>query len=149
MSDPVMSAYLVVSDAPAAIEFYSNVFGARERMRLAEPDGRVGHAELALGDCVLMLADEHPELGYVGPARLGGTPVALHLRVDDVDAVSERARQAGATIERPPKDEFYGARSATLFDPFGHRWMIQTPTEDVSAEEMQRRLDALDAEEPT
>jgi PhnB protein len=147
MSDPRMSAYLVVSNAAAAIEFYSTIFGATERMRLAEPGGRVGHAELVFGDSVLMLADEYPEQGYVGPERLGGTPVALHLQVDDVDAISERARQAGARIERSPEDQFYGARRATLFDPFGHRWMIQTPIEEVSADEMQRRYDAMVAGE--
>jgi PhnB protein len=141
-ADPVMSVYLVVTDAPAAIEFYSKVFGGTERMRLAEPSGRIGHAEVVIGDSVVMLADEHPELGIVGPKSLGGTPVAMHLRVDDVDAVCQRARENGATIEREPADEFYGARSGTLYDPFGHRWMIQTPTEDVTAEEMQRRYDA-------
>jgi PhnB protein len=141
-SDPLMSAYISVSNAAAAIDFYASIFGATERMRLTERGGRIGHAELRFGDSVLMLADEYPELGFVGPPKLGGTPVSLHLRVDDVDAVTERAQQAGATIERPPEDQFYGARSATLIDPFGHRWMIQQPVEEVSAEEMQRRFAA-------
>ena len=138
-----MSAYLVVAGAADAIDFYSKVFGAAERMRLAEPSGRIGHAELVIGDSVLMLADEYPELGFVGPRAIGGSPVSLHLRVDDVDAVSMAAEQAGATIERAPEEQFYGARSATIIDPFGHRWMIQTPSEDVSAEEVQRRFDAM------
>jgi PhnB protein len=142
-ADPVISAYIVVADAADAIEFYSKVFGAVERMRLAEPSGRIGHAELVIGDSVLMLADEHPELGVVGPRAIGGSPVSLHLRVDDVDAVSTAAEQAGATIERAPEEQFYGSRSATLIDPFGHRWMIQTPTEKVSAEEVQRRYDRM------
>jgi PhnB protein len=142
-ADPVMSAYIVVAGAADAIYFYSKVFGAVERMRLAEPSGRVGHAEVVIGDSVLMIADEYPELGFVGPRALGGSPVSLHLRVDDVDAVSMAAEQAGATIERAPEEQFYGARSATLIDPFGHRWTIQTPTEDVSAEEVQRRFDAM------
>src|SRR3954454_17907030 len=97
-ADPVMSAYIVVAGAADAIEFYSKVFGAVERMRLEEPSGRIGHAELVIGDSVLMLADEHPELGVVGPRAIGGSPVSLHLRVDDVDAVSMAAEQAGATI---------------------------------------------------
>jgi PhnB protein len=142
-ADPVMSAYIVVAGAADAIYFYSKVFGAVERMRLAEPSGRVGHAEVVIGDSVLMIADEYPELGFVGPRALGGSPVSLHLRVEDVDAVSMAAEQAGATIERAPEEQFYGARSATLIDPFGHRWTIQTPTEDVSAEEVQRRFDAM------
>jgi PhnB protein len=141
--DPVLSPYIGVSNAAAAIEFYANAFGGVERMRLTEPSGRIGHAELSIGDSVLMLADEYPEIGHVGPKALGGTPVALHIRVDDVDAVCERAVAGGATIERPPEDQFHGARSATVIDPFGHRWMVQTVTEELSTEEVERRFAAM------
>lgn len=137
--------YLVVDGAAAAIEFYVAAFGAVETMRLMQPDGRVGHAEITIGRAGLMLADEFPEMGIVGPNARGGTSVSLHLVVPDVDATVAAALEAGATLERPVADEFYGNRSGIIVDPFGHRWIVQTPIEELSAEEMQRRLDELDS----
>jgi PhnB protein len=135
-------AYLRVSDASAAIEFYAAAFDAKERYRLMMGD-RVGHAELELGDCCVMLSGEFPDMGVVGPKTLGGTTVTLCLYVADVDAVVERAVAAGATIKRPVTDEFYGDRTGQVEDPFGHIWMIQTRIEDVSPKKMQKRLDAM------
>jgi PhnB protein len=133
-------AYLSVNDAAKAIEFYQKAFGATEKYRLVEPgSGRVGHAELDFGGHIMMLADEYPELNFRGPDKLGGTPVIIHLHVDDCDQVIERAIAAGAKLDRPPKDEFYGERSGTVIDPFGHRWSIGHHLEDVPPEEMQRR----------
>jgi uncharacterized glyoxalase superfamily protein PhnB len=136
-------AYLGVHDAAAAIRFYSEAFGARERFRLREPGGRIGHAELEFGGTTLMLADEFPEYGLRGPLALGGSSVTIHLHVDNADEVIDRAVRAGATVERPPKDEFYGERSGAIRDPFGHRWTIGHRIEEVAPEEMQRRYDAL------
>jgi len=138
-----LQPYLSVADAAAAIDFYVAVFGAVETMRLTQPDGRIGHAELRIGSSGIMLADEFPDMGFVGPLVRGGTSVSLHLSVPDVDATVAAAVDAGATLERAVVDEFYGQRSGTILDPFGHRWMIQTPIEEVSAEEMQRRLSEL------
>ncbi|MFP2908880.1 VOC family protein [Pyxidicoccus sp. 3LFB2] len=135
--------YLVTKNAPAAIAFYTRVFGATETVRLAEPSGRVGHAELALDGTPLMLADEHPELGILGPQSRGGATSSLSLYVEDVDAVARRALEAGAELERPIQDEFYGDRVAHVRDPFGHRWAIATRLEDISDEEMQRRFAKL------
>jgi PhnB protein len=133
-------AYLSVSDAAKAIEFYQKAFGATEKYRLVEPgSNRFGHAELDFGGQVVMLADEYPELNFRGPDKLGGTPVIIHLHVDDCDQVIDRAIAAGAKLDRPPKDEFYGERSGTVIDPFGHRWSIGHHLEDVPPEEMQRR----------
>ena len=136
---PHLSAYLSVSDGAKAIEFYTNVFGASERMRMAGPDGKIGHAELQFGDSVLMLADEHPEIDFVGPQAIGGTPVTLNLYVEDVDKVFDVALQEGARSLRPIENQFYGERSGSFEDPFGHRWNVATHVEDVSAEEMERR----------
>jgi len=136
---PHLSPYLSVDDAAKAIDFYTNVFGATERTRMAEPDGRVGHAELQVGDSVIMLADEHPEIGFVGPKAVGGTPVTLNLYVEDVDKVFEVAIQEGATSLRALENQFYGERSGQFEDPFGHRWNVATHIEDVSPEEMARR----------
>jgi PhnB protein len=108
-------------------------------MRLAEPGGRIGHAEFTIGDALVMLADEHPEWNIRGPKALGGSPVTLHLQVDDVDAVAARAVAAGATVVFPVKDQFYGERSGRFEDPFGHVWVLSTHVEDVSSEEMERR----------
>ena len=130
-------------DAARAIEFYKQAFGATEFMRLAEPSGKIGHAEMKIGDAVIMLADEYPDHGAISPQSLGGTAVTIHLYVGDVDALVTRAGAAGAKIERPPTDEFYGDRSATLSDPFGHRWMFASHIEDVSPEEMGRRYQAM------
>ncbi len=139
---PVISevfAYLCVSDAGAAIDFYTQAFGARESFRLTEPSGRVGHAQLALGPVTLMLADEFPEYGIRSPNAYGGTPVRMHLHVDNADTAAERAVAAGATVIMEPQDQFYGERSCRLRDPFGHEWLIGHQIEEVSHEEMQRR----------
>ena len=140
-----ITPYLVLDGATRAIEFYRSVFGATELARLDQPDGRIGHAELRIGDAMLMLADEAPAMGFRGPAAIGGTPVSLLLYVDDVDAVFARAVAAGATALRPVKDEFYGDRAGTLRDPFGHVWTVATHVEDVSPDEMQRRMASLSA----
>jgi PhnB protein len=136
---PQVTPYLIVDGAAAAIEFYDKVFGATERMRLPGPDGTVGHAELQLGDSLIMVADEAHELGLRGPKVIGGTPVTISVYVEDVDGVVERAERAGATVLRPVEDQFYGDRSGQIEDPFGHRWSIATRVEDVSPEEMARR----------
>lgn len=136
-------AYLCVNDTDKAIAFYTAAFGATEKMRLTEPSGRIGHAELDFGGTTLMLSDEFPECGIQGPLALGGTPVSIHLHVDNADALIERALAAGATLERAPADAFYGERSGVVRDPFGHRWLIGHSIETVAAEEMQRRYTAL------
>jgi PhnB protein len=141
--------YLHVKGAARAIEFYRQAFGATEVLRLAEPDGRIGHAEIQIEGARIMLADEFPEHGILGPQSLGGTSVGLHLTVADVDAVAREAVAAGATLAKPVQDEFYGERGGKLVDPFGHVWQVMTHKEDVPAEEMQRRYDALLADDPT
>jgi PhnB protein len=138
-----MFAYLCVRDAAGAIDFYTRAFGAREKLRLTEPSGRIGHAEMDFGAGTLMLSDEFPEFGITAPAAGAGTSVTIHIHVDDADAVIRRAREAGATIEMEPKDEFYGERSGCIRDPFGHRWNIGHRIEEISADEMQRRYTAL------
>lgn len=140
---PRVCPYLCVDAAAAAIDFYVTVLGATERMRLAGPDGRIGHAELLFGESVVMIADEAPQIGVLGPASVGGTPVTLSLYVEDVDATFERALAAGATSRRPPADQFYGDRSGQLVDPFGHRWNLATRVENVPPEEMANRLAAI------
>jgi PhnB protein len=132
-------AYLCVRNAAEAIEFYAKAFGAREKFRLTEPSGRIGHAELDFGAATLMLADEFPEYGIRAPGSTAGTPVTIHLHVDNADDVIARMLEAGATLEIPPTDQFYGERSGCVRDPFGHRWNIGHHIEDVSTEEMQRR----------
>jgi uncharacterized glyoxalase superfamily protein PhnB len=136
-------AYLCVPNAASAIEFYVTAFGAREKLRLTEPSGRIGHAELDFGGTTLMLADEFPEYGITGPKPGMTPPVTIHIHVDNADEVVRRAISAGATLEREPKDAFYGERSGCVRDPFGHRWAIGHRIEDVSPEEMQRRYTAL------
>jgi PhnB protein len=135
--------YLCVADAKAAMAFYEAAFGAKEKFRLVEPGGRVGHAEMDFGGMTLMLSEEFPEYGLRGPRALGGTPVTLHLHVDNADAVMARAVECGAVLERPASDAFYGERGGSVFDPFGHRWLIGHSIEDVTPEEMQRRYTAL------
>lgn len=135
--------YLRVRNAAAAIEFYAKAFGAKEKFRLVEPSGRIGHVELELGDITLMLSDEFPEYGIHGPETVGGTTMSIHLHVDDADAAIRRAVEAGATLVRAATDHFYGERSGTIRDPFGHEWLIGHSIEDVSPEEMQRRYTAL------
>lgn len=136
---PRLTPYLCVDGAARAIEFYTKVFGMIERMRLPAEDGRVGHAELLLGGSVLMLADEFPEIGFVSPGRIGGTPMTLHVYVEDADRVVDDAVAEGAKVLRPVRDEFYGDRSGQIEDPFGHRWSIASHVEDVSPEQMSRR----------
>lgn len=137
---PRVSPYLCVDGAGDAITFYAQVFGATERMRIAGPDGKIGHAELALGNSVIMLSDEFPEMGAVSPGAVGGTPVTLHVYVEDVDATFDRAVSAGAKALSPVADQFYGDRSGKFEDPFGHLWYISSHIEDVSPEEMDRRF---------
>jgi PhnB protein len=136
---PQVTPYLAVDDANAAIDFYTTVFGARERMRMDAPGGKVGHAELQFGDSLVMLADEFPEMGNRSPKSVGGTPVTISVYVDDVDAAFDRALRAGAKELRPLENQFYGDRTAQIEDPFGHRWSISTHIEDVPPDEMQRR----------
>ena len=136
---PQVTPYLAVDGANRAIEWYGTVFGARERMRLGAPDGKVGHAELELGDSLLMLADEFPEMGMRSPKAVGGTPVTISLYVDDVDGVFERAVQGGAKPLRQVENQFYGDRVGSFEDPFGHRWSVATHVEDVPPDEMERR----------
>jgi PhnB protein len=132
-------AYLHVKDAARAIEFYGKAFGAKEKFRLTEPSGRIGHAELDFDGTTLMLADEFPEYNFKGPQTIGGTSVTIHIHVDNADEVISCAVSAGAEIEREPKDEFYGERSGCVRDPFGHRWNVGHSIEAVSPAEMQRR----------
>lgn len=134
-------AYLRLRDAARAIDFYARAFGAVEKFRLTEPNGRIGHAEMALGHTTLMLSDEYPEFGIYGPESIGGTSFTLHLHVDDADALIRRAVEAGATVVRPAADHFYGERSGTIRDPFGHEWNVGHEIEQVTPEEMQRRYD--------
>jgi PhnB protein len=145
---PGVTPYLAVKDAAAAIEFYKEGFGATELMRLGGPDGKIGHAEVRIGNAIVMLADEHPEADHVSPSTLGGSTVKLHMYVEDVDAFFERAAAAGAKVLMPVKDQFYGDRSGRLEDPFGHVWLISTHVEDVSPEEMQQRMEAYSQQQP-
>lgn len=142
-----ITPYLSVNDGEAAIEFYKRAFGAQERMRMPGPDGKgIGHAELQIGDSRLMLADEFPDLNFRGPKSLGGSPVMMHLYVDDCDAWFDRAVKAGAKVTRPLADQFYGDRGGGLEDPFGHTWYISTHKEDLSEEEMKERAAKAHAE---
>lgn len=135
--------YLRVRRAAEAIEFYKKAFGATELFRLTEPSGRIGHAEIKLGSTTLMLSEEYPEYGIVGPEALGGTSFCIHLHVDSADAWIERAVAAGAVLVRPASDAFYGERSGTVRDPFGHEWLLGHQIEEVPVEEMQRRYTEL------
>lgn len=139
---PALTPYLIVSDGSAAIAFYGRAFGATERLRLTRPDGKIGHAELGIGDSVIMLADEFPEHGARSPHTVGGSPVMLHLYVAEADKVVAAAVAAGARLIRPVQDQFYGDRSGGVTDPFGHIWHIATHIEDVSPEEIDRRAAA-------
>ena len=138
-----VTPYLVVKNAAQAIEFYKKALGANELFRLQEPDGRIGHAELKIGDAPIMLADEYPEYGILGPETTGQSPVSIHLYVEDADTVAERAIDAGARMLVPVQDQFYGDRSGKIQDPFGHVWHISAHIEDVTPEEMQRRFDEI------
>jgi PhnB protein len=139
---PRVTPYLIVDGGAKAIDFYCSVLGASERMRMPAPDGRIGHAELQLGDSIIMLADENPEMDIRGPAAFGGTPVSLHVYVEDSDAVFDQAVKAGSKALRPVEDRFYGDRSGQFEDPFGHRWDVSTHVEDVPPEEMSKRAEA-------
>jgi PhnB protein len=136
---PQVSPYLHVDGAAEAIAFYENVLGATERMRMPAPGGKIGHAELQLGDSVIMLADESPDMGIRGPTAVGGSPVTIGVYVEDVDAVYQKALDAGAKSLRDLENQFYGDRTAQFEDPFGHRWSISTHIEDVPPDEMERR----------
>ena len=136
---PRVTPYLHVDGASKAIEFYRTVFGAKERMRMAAPDGRIGHAELEIGNSMIMLADEHPEMNIRGPKSVGGTPVTVLVYVEDVDRAFERALKAGAKELRPVQNQFYGDRSGQFEDPFGHQWNVATHVEDVPPDEMAKR----------
>jgi PhnB protein len=138
-----VTPYLIVNGAASALEFYKKAFGATELMRFPGPGGKIGHAEIRIGDSAIMLADEHPEMDARGPKTLGGSPVGILIYTEDVDAAAKRAVAAGAKVLRPVQDQFYGDRSGTFEDPYGHKWTIATHKEDVSVEEMQKRMDAL------
>ncbi|WP_372894238.1 VOC family protein [Stieleria sp.] len=135
--------YLRVRNANAAIEFYQSVFGATEEFRLAEPSGRIGHAQLKFGSYTVMISDEYPEYGIQSPEAFGGSGASIHLHVADVDAMTQRAVDAGAKLVMAPKDQFYGERAAKVLDPFGHEWLLGSAIEQVSSEEMQRRFTAM------
>jgi PhnB protein len=142
MAGSTITPYLIVTGAANAIEFYKKTFGATELMRLAQPDGKIGHAELQIGDAKIMIADESLDTGLWSPRSLGGSGTGIVLYVDDVDDVFRRAIEAGARRQQPVKDQIYGDRSGTLTDPFGHMWTIATHVEDVSPAEMQHRMEA-------
>jgi PhnB protein len=137
-----VTPYLIVGDAASALEFYQTAFGAHELMRLPAPQGRIGHAEIKIGDSVVMLADENAEIDARSPLSLGGSPVSIHLYVEDVDAVTDLVTAAGATVLHPVTDQFYGDRVGTVVDPFGHIWHIATRKEELTPEELRKRIAA-------
>ena len=137
-----VTPYLILSGASDAIAFYEKALGAEEVMRLADPGGKVHHAEISIGDSRIMLADEHPELQALSPKTVGGSPVSIHLYVEDVDGAVERAVAAGAKLIRPVEDQFYGDRVGGIEDPFGYRWFIATHKEDLTMDEIRRRAAA-------
>ncbi|HZR83392.1 MAG TPA: VOC family protein [Candidatus Binatia bacterium] len=136
----LVTPYICCRNATGALEFYAKGFGARELIRFTDPGGKIGHAEIEIEGAHVMISDEWPEGGVFSPEKYGGTSCALRLVVADVDALAKRAVAAGATIERPPNDEPYGDRACWLRDPFGHRWLLATPIEQVSREELRRRM---------
>jgi PhnB protein len=135
--------YLIVNDASAAIDFYQNAFGATEYVRLADPGGKVMHAEIRIGNIPIMLADEFPDMGYRSPKALGGSAVSILLYVENADALFESAIASGATVTMPVQDHFDGDRRGTLTDPFGHTWLLATKQEDISIEELKQRFEAM------
>lgn len=137
-----VTPYLAIRDASAAIAFYGSVFAASERMRVITPDGKIGHAEILIGDSTVMLADEFPDAGHRSPHAFGGSPVAIHVYVAKADETAERAVAAGATLIRPVENQFYGDRMGTFADPFGHVWHVATHIEDVAPDELARRTAA-------
>jgi PhnB protein len=138
-----VTPYLIVQGAADAIDFYKKVYGATEIMRMPGPDGKIGHAELKIGDSVFMLADENTEMGHKSPRTIGGSPISLVLYVEDVDRTVKNAVEAGSKLVRPVADQFYGDRTGGIVDPFGHEWYVATHVEDVSSEEMKKRADAM------
>ena len=134
-----VTPYLIIKDAASAIDYYKRAFRAKVLMCLSEPSGKVGHAEIKIGDSRIMLADEYPEMGSRGPQSLGGSPVCILLYMDDCDEIFDRAIARGAKVIRPMSDQFYGDRAGTLEDPFGHVWTIATHKEDLSTEEIMQR----------
>lgn len=149
MIDPIapgfhtLSPYITVADANEAIRFYTEAFGAKEQFRLTDPGGKIGHAEVQVGNSIFMLSDEYPDFGAVSPKHLGGSPVKLYLSVPNVDEFVPQAEQAGATVLRPLKTEFHGYRQALLACPFGYQWFASTRVEEVSVEEMQKRFSEM------
>ena len=137
-----VTPYLIISGATEAIDFYKDAFGATELFRMPAPGGKIGHAEIKIGDSPIMLADEFPEMGYKSPGTLGGSPVSIMIYVDDVDSVFARAKAAGGKEQRPVKDQFYGDRTGGVEDPFGHTWYVATHKEDVPLAELQKRAAA-------
>jgi PhnB protein len=135
-----VTPYLVIKGAAQAIDYYKKVFGATQVVRMDGPDGRVGHAELQIGDSRIMLADENPQMGYKGASTIGASPVSLYLYMPDVDSVVKKAVAEGAKILKPVEDQFYGDRSGFIQDPFGHQWGVATHVEDVSPQEMKERM---------
>jgi PhnB protein len=137
-----VTPYLCIKGAAKAIDFYKKAFGAEEIIRMAQPDGKIGHAEIQIGDSRIMLADEYPEMGFRGPEAYGGSPVMIHLYVNDVDSVARQAVAAGAKEIREVKDQFYGDRSGSFADPFGHQWHLSTHKEELTPEEIGKRAAA-------
>ena len=135
-----VTPYLIINGAADAIAYYTKAFGATELFRMPAPGGKIGHAEIKIGDSPIMLADEVPEMGHKGPKTIGGSPISIMIYVDDVDTVFNQAIAAGGKEQRPVKDQFYGDRSGTLEDPFGHVWHVATHKEDVSPDEMEKRM---------
>jgi PhnB protein len=135
-----VTPYLFIKGAAGAIDFYKKVFGAAEIMRMPGPNGRIMHAEIRIGDSIVMLSDEYPEIGALSPQSIGGTASGLNVYIENVDAVVQKAVDAGAKLVRPVKDQFYGDRSGSLIDPFGHMWSVATHVEDVPPEEMKKRM---------
>jgi len=135
--------YLTVKNASGAIEFYKKAFGATELFRMGAPDGKIGHAEIKIGDAIIMLSDEYPEMNVLSPETIGGSPVTIHLYVEDVDAMAANTIAAGAKVIRAVEDQFYGDRGGKFQDPFGHTWWLATHKEDVSPEEMEQRAAKL------
>jgi PhnB protein len=138
-----VTPYLIIAGAARALDFYKRAFDAKELMRIPAPNDRIGHAEIRIGNSVIMMADEHPEIEARSPAHYGGSPVSIMVYLEDVDRQFKQAIEAGATEVRPVADQFYGDRSGTLKDPFGHSWHLSTHKEDVSVEEMNRRMAAM------
>jgi len=140
---PRLAPYITVADCPAALDFYRAAFGSEEVVRMTDPDGRIAHAELRIGGASLMVSDEFPDFGALGPGTIGGSPVMLHLYVEDADAVVARAVSLGAKLDRAVEDHFYGDRGGKIVDPSGHRWWIASRIEEVSPEEQKRRASEL------